>query len=66
MIQQDRERIELRIVAERPLTIKEQRNLVAHVQASLAHPFALTVSYFDGRIPMAANGKFEEFISLAR
>ena len=66
MIQQDRERIELRIVVERPLTIEEQSNLVAHVQTSLGHPFALTVSYFDGRIPTAANGKFEEFVSLAR
>ena len=66
MIQQDRERIELRIVAERPLTIEEQSKLVAHVQTSLGHPFALTISCFDGRIPAAANGKFEEFVSHVR
>ncbi|MBS0274102.1 MAG: phenylacetate--CoA ligase family protein [Proteobacteria bacterium] len=65
MIQPDREHIELRIVAERPLTIEEKSKLVAHVQTSLGHPFLLTVSCFDGKIPTAASGKFEEFVSHA-
>lgn len=65
MIQQDRDRIELRLVVERSLTIEEQSKLTTHVHKSLGHPFALTISYFDGRIPTAANGKFEEFVSHA-
>ena len=62
MIQQDREHVELRLVVERPLTVQEESNLTAHVQTSLGHPFALSFSYFDGKIPAGANGKFEEFV----
>lgn len=65
MIQQDREHIELRLVVERDLTAEEQVNLTAHVQTSLGYPFALTLSYFSGRIPNGANGKFEEFLCRA-
>ena len=66
MIQHDREHIELRIVAERTLTAEERSELVMHVQKSLGHAFALTISHFDGRIPRAPNGKFEEFVSHVR
>jgi phenylacetate-coenzyme A ligase PaaK-like adenylate-forming protein len=65
MIQEDRERIALRLVVERPLTPDEEKGLVAHVQASLGHPFAIGLSYFDRQIPAGANGKFEEFVCRA-
>lgn len=65
MIQHDLEHIELRLVVERPLTLQEESSLTSHVQTSLGHPFALSLSYFDSRIPSDANGKFEEFTSRA-
>jgi phenylacetate-CoA ligase len=61
-IQQDRETIELRLVTERPLTGEEEAGLAARVQNTLGFPFAVHFSYFEGRIPAAADGKFEEFI----
>ncbi|HEY2032575.1 MAG TPA: AMP-binding protein [Rhizomicrobium sp.] len=65
MIQEDRNHIDLRLVVERALTQDEEANLVAHVQTSLGHPFALRMTYFTGKIPAGANGKFEEFICRA-
>jgi phenylacetate-CoA ligase len=65
MIQQDREHVELRLVVERPLTGQEENNLATHVQTSLGHPFSLSISYFDGRIPVGPSGKFEEFVCRA-
>lgn len=62
MVQDDRERIELRLVAERMLTAEEERALIAHVQASLGHAFAVRISYFPQKIPAGAGGKFEEFV----
>lgn len=62
MIQEDHEHIELRLVIERALTPDEESNLTAHVQTALGHPFALRLTYFAGKIPAGANGKFEEFI----
>jgi len=65
MVQEDRERILLKLVTERPLTLDEEGSLVAYVQAALEHPFQIRISYFEGRIPAGANGKFEEFVSHA-
>jgi phenylacetate-CoA ligase len=65
MIQQDREQVELRLVVERPLTAREERNLTIHVQTSLGHPFSLNICYFDAQIPAGPNGKFEEFVCRA-
>jgi phenylacetate-CoA ligase len=64
-IQHDRERIEFRLVTERPLTREEESALTAHVQAALGHPFAIALTYFEGRLPPGPNGKFEEFVSHA-
>jgi phenylacetate-CoA ligase len=62
LVQDGPESIEVRLVTERWLTAREEAALTAHVQASLGHPFALRLTYFEGRIPPGANGKFEEFI----
>ncbi|MGN6515518.1 MAG: phenylacetate--CoA ligase family protein [Rhizomicrobium sp.] len=66
MVQEERERIELRLVVERPLTADEERALIAHVQASLGHAFAVRLTYFAQKIPVGAGGKFEEFVCRAR
>lgn len=66
LVQRDREHIDLRLVVARALTSDERNGLIAHVQASLGHPFALAISYFDDRIPGGKNGKFEEFVCHAR
>lgn len=62
LIQDGRETIELRLVADRTLTAGEEAELAAHIQASLGFPFALRFVYFEGEIPAGAGGKFEEFV----
>lgn len=54
--------IELRLVAERPLTAPEEARLAAAFQRSLAHPFRIAVAYRD-QIGRSGNYKFEDFIS---
>lgn len=56
--------IEVRLVTERPLTASEEQALIAHLHWKLRHPFRITLSYFDDRLPLGKNGKFEEFLSL--
>ncbi|HSZ74758.1 MAG TPA: hypothetical protein VK779_08055, partial [Rhizomicrobium sp.] len=64
-IQQSREEIEVRLVAETPLSAEQEANLKSVIQEALGHPFALRFTYFEGQIPRAANGKFEEFVCAA-
>jgi phenylacetate-CoA ligase len=63
-IQHTRESIELRLVTERPLDSAEEERLRRLVQKALGHPFAVAFVYFDGKIPPAKSGKFEEFVCL--
>lgn len=56
--------IEVRLVTERPLTGEEESALIAHLHWKLRHPFRIDLVYFDGRLPLGKNGKFEEFVSL--
>jgi phenylacetate-CoA ligase len=63
-IQHDLRRVELRLVADRPLTGDEERRLRGVVQKWLQHPFDIRIVYFDGRIPASPSGKFEDFICL--
>lgn len=56
--------IEVRLVTERPLTADEEAALIAHLQWKLRHPFRIDLVYFDDRLPLGKNGKFEEFLSL--
>lgn len=62
MIQQERERIEVRLVVERPLDLDEEARLRTVMTEALGHPFALEFTYFEGRLPIGANGKLEEFV----
>jgi len=61
-IQHERDRIEVRLVVERPLTSAEETALRAHMQRALGHPFQLDFNYFEGALPKGAGGKFEEFV----
>ncbi len=64
MRQHSPERIELRMVVERPLTDSEEQALRAHLHWKLRHPFELDFTYFEGRLPRGRNSKFEEFLRL--
>lgn len=56
------ERIEARLVTERPLTPEEEARLRKHILAKLPSPFRLDFVYRDS-IPRSPGGKFEDFIS---
>jgi phenylacetate-CoA ligase len=58
------DRVELRLVVERPLEESEEAALRTIVQESLRYPYEVDFVYFEGRLPTGANGKFEEFLSL--
>lgn len=64
IIQHDVERLEARLVCERPLTEREERDLKAAFAQALGHVFLMDFRYFDDSLPVAPNGKFEEFICL--
>ncbi len=57
------DRIELRLVCDRPLPADTQRELVAILQASLGYPFQVEIRRCD-RIERSAGGKYEDFLSL--
>ncbi|HET9385857.1 MAG TPA: hypothetical protein VFO67_11970 [Gemmatimonadales bacterium] len=62
LVQEDRETIEARLVVERALSKAEEDGLRRLFQAAVGHPFALRLSYVDGRIPAGPSGKYEEFV----
>ena len=64
VIQHSLERIEVRLLRERQLTASEEAAVRASVAAVLGHPFAMDLHYFDERLPVGANGKFDEFVCL--
>jgi phenylacetate-CoA ligase len=65
LIQHNREEIEVRLVATRPVTEAEEAGLGNVIRGALGHPFSLRFVYFDGEIPRSAGGKFEEFVCRA-
>jgi len=66
LIQHDRERIEARLVVETPLTPAQEAAVRALIEKSLDHPFKIEIVYFAERLPVGANGKFEEFVCKAK
>ena len=58
------DRIEVRMVVERPLTQDEEAALTAWLHEKLRYPARLDFTYFEGRLPVGPNGKFEEFMRL--
>jgi len=63
MVQLDLERLEMRLVADRPVTADEERRLTEVIHRWVGHPFKVQFTYLDA-FPHKANGKFEDFISL--
>ncbi len=64
MVQNAVDAIDMRLVTERPLTAAEEAALRAHLSKTLGLGIDVTFIYFEGRLPLNANGKFEEFLSL--
>ena len=64
MIQHGLTDLEVRLVAERPVTNAEELALRALLLDKLRQPFDIRFSYFEGEIPKGARGKFEEFVCL--
>ena len=58
------DRIEMRMVVERPLSDAEETAFRAALHEVLRYPYQLDFVYFEGRLPTGPNGKFEEFLSL--
>jgi len=63
IVQLDRGCIEMRFVAERPVSADEEQRLTEVIRRWLGHPFEIRFRYFD-ELPRSASGKFEEFISM--
>jgi phenylacetate-CoA ligase len=61
--QTHRDRIEVRLQTQRPLTPDEARDVVGWAQAKLGAAFRIELS-FPAELPRTASGKFEDFISL--
>jgi phenylacetate-coenzyme A ligase PaaK-like adenylate-forming protein len=66
LVQTERERLELRLVTERALTASEEETLRSLIAEKLRHPFAVCIAYFERRLPLGPNGKFEEFMCLVQ
>ena len=64
-VQKSLERIEARLVTERPLTRAEERSLRAYIQAALPCRFQIGFAY-PAEIPRNASGKFENFVCEVR
>lgn len=62
LIQRDLELIEVRLVADAPLTTGQEQRLGEVIRKALGFDFELQYSYFPERIPLGAGGKFEEFV----
>ena len=63
LIQRSLELVEVRLVADAPVTPAQEQQLTAVIHEWMGHPFRLQFVYFDGEIPRGSGGKFEEFIS---
>jgi phenylacetate-CoA ligase len=60
-VQKSYDRVEARLVTERPLTKSEEGWIRSYVQAALPEGFRVTLTYLD-EIPRNASGKFENFV----
>ncbi|MBK5105981.1 MAG: phenylacetate--CoA ligase family protein [Burkholderiales bacterium] len=61
-IQRELETIEVRLVADTPLSVDQEQQIGDFVRKALDFPFKLQFVYFSGQIPRGLGGKFEEFV----
>jgi phenylacetate-CoA ligase len=62
VVQKTLDSLEINLVTDRKLVVKEEDQLRDVIAKRLGHPFAMTFSYFD-EIPRGKSGKFEDFKS---
>jgi phenylacetate-CoA ligase len=62
MVQKSQERIEVKLVIDRPLTPEEARQLRELIHLRIRYPFEIDVTYHD-EIPRGPGGKYEDFKS---
>lgn len=62
VVQRSVEEIELKLVVDRKFTADEEKRIERRFQENFAHPFRITITYWD-EIPKSGRGKFEEFVS---
>lgn len=65
-VQHAPDHIEVRLVTERPMTAGEEEALRDLIRKKLRQPFRIDFTYFEDRLPLGRNGKFEEFLSLVK
>ena len=63
-VQHSLERIEVKLVSEKPLTAGQETKLSSVMRKALGFDFKLDFTYFDDEIPRSRGGKFEEFLCL--
>jgi phenylacetate-CoA ligase len=54
--------IEFKVVTDHAITREQEEGLIRIAQQALRHPFKITVVQSRDRLPLAKNGKFEEFV----
>lgn len=64
LVQLDSGTVEVRLVVASPLQPEQEAALTGIIHQALRYPFRLQFRYYDAEIPRAANGKFEDFMSL--
>ena len=64
LIQQNLQVTEVRLACDRGLTAAEEVQLKEIILEALGYPAELRFKYFEGELPRAPNGKFEDVISL--
>ena len=62
LIQHALDDIEVRLVTARPFTKADEALFTEHLHKVFEHPFPLRFVYFEERLPLAVNGKREDFI----
>lgn len=57
-------RLEMKVVADHPLTEDERNWITALVRQKINHPFDVAIEQVEGPLPKGPNGKFQEFICM--
>jgi phenylacetate-CoA ligase len=64
VIQTSYDRLEMKVIADHPLTGDERTWLSSHLRDRLKHPFEVHIQQLEGELPKGPNGKFQEFMCM--
>jgi len=64
VIQTSLERLEMKVVADHPLTDDERGWITALVRQKVKHSFEVAIEQVEGELPKGPNGKFHEFMCM--